>query len=114
METIHMSERPHESQPEEIGATDFAALYKEAHPNAVEDVKKAELMARAGDTAETEVAQHRTAAYEVAGKAGDPDRDGADDVFEAEDHIEAAKDARELADLKEHEVGRAYDEVKDL
>jgi hypothetical protein len=114
METIHMSEQPHESQPENTGATDFAALYKEAHPDAVEDVKKAELMARAGDAAETEVAQHRTAALETAAKTGDPDRDMADDVAEVEDHIEAAEDARQQADLKEGAVGDVYDRTKNL
>ena len=114
-----MSEQPHESQPEKTGATDFAALYKEAqykeaHPDAVEDVKKAEVMAHAGDAEETKVAQHRTAAYEIAGKAGDPDRDMADDVAEVEDHIEAARDARDMADLKEEAVGDVYDRTKNL
>lgn len=109
-----MSEQPHESQTENTGATDFAALYKEAHPNAVEDVKKAELMARAGDAAETEVAKHRTAAYEAADKIGDPGTTHSEIGDEIIDHIEAAEDARELADEKEREVGGVYDKVKDL
>lgn len=97
------------------GATDStASSYKEAHPNAVEDVKKAEVMARAGDAAETEVAQHRTAAYELAAKAGDPDRDVAHDVSETQRHIEEAEIARARADVKEFAVGDVYDQTKDL
>jgi hypothetical protein len=108
-----MSEQPGGSHPEETGATDYAGLYKAEHPNAVEDKKKAEVMARAGDAEETKVAQHRTAAYEVAGKIGDLGRDIGDDVHENSDHIDAADDARELADLKESEAGRVYDEMKE-
>jgi hypothetical protein len=71
-------------------------------------------MARAGDAEETKVAQHRTAAYEIAGKTGDADRDMADDVAEVEDHIEAAEDSRQQADLKEGAVGDVYDRTKNL
>jgi hypothetical protein len=92
---------------------DYEALYKEAHPGAVDDVKKAELMAHAGDEFETQVVEERRKALEHASQAAISD-EGYDHTDAAYDHADAAKAAREEADMREGFVGRIYERTKDL
>ena len=50
--------------------TDYAAMYKEQHPNAVEDVDKAHTMALASSSSEEEIVALANKAKEVAERGG--------------------------------------------
>ncbi len=107
-----MSEQSPE-RTQDASTTNFEELYKQVNPGAVDDVKKAELMANAGDEAETAVVEHRRQALAHASKADISD-DGYDHAEDAYQHAAEAKDARETADMKEGIVGGIYDRTKDL
>lgn len=107
-------------QPEQQGqsGTDYAALYKEQHKGAVEDVKKAEWMAHATDDAETRVIEAKNAALEAALEShiqeggyssGKPTEISAQRV---EEKMNEAKAARSEADAKGNLVAETYDRLK--
>lgn len=107
-----MSEQLPEGHAEKTeGTTNYAALYKEAHPGAVADIRKAEHMAYATDADETAVVENRKKALEHAGKIGEPSEYNHLDA--TVDYVEAAHDAREVADGKAREVAGVYDATKD-
>ena len=105
----------HEAKPEQQESTssvDYAALYKEQHPGAIEDIDKAKVMAQVGNPAETELADHRKNAIFHASKLGAPNHRDAD--YEARQAIEAAQKARIAADEIEDRAGDYYDQAKKI
>jgi hypothetical protein len=103
--------------PEESGngetSTDYAAMYKEAHPDAVEDVKKAEVMGYAGKDDEEKVVAERAKALDAASKVG---QYNGYDSFEGQARKAAgeAKKSRVDADKKEGFAADIYDQTSNL
>ena len=90
-------------------STDYAALYKEQHPNAETDSQRAEAMAHAANQGENGVIAARTesdALLEAASKTGILDHESYDAS------IEKRRSARVDANLSGYRAGVEYDQSK--
>ena len=90
------------------------AEYKAAHPNAVEDIKKAEAMAYAGDPYRTDATKSQQHAKEFLGFAKDSKDEGKNDeaqmlVGVARSFYESTQEINRIADVIEEEAGRKHD-----
>jgi len=87
-------------------SVDYAAMYKEQHPDAVEDVKKAEFMAHATNQAETNrVIQSQEAIDEAMA-------DRPDHVIQQS--LDSAAASRERADIIAKKVADTYDATQEF
>jgi len=109
-----------EGGSQESTAPNFADIYKEVHPDAVEDSEKARVMAHASDAAETEGVRMRQAATgALLGTKGDVTRpDGESYENQREAAADAvlltadAEDARKEADVQAEWAGNQYDKIQ--
>ena len=94
---------------------DYAAMYKEDHPDAIEDSVKAEVMAKAGHLSEEGVVEHRAAALDAAGKIGEvgPTGYGHNERL-ADEEAAITAQQRAKADQQESKAASIYDQVTKL
>ena len=108
---------------QESATPNFADIYKEEHPDAVDDPEKARVMAHASDAAEMEGKVARSdavlALLETKPHVATSDLDGAivyDEPLAAEEGAEyntaQAEAARKEADAKAEWAGKTYDRIQ--
>ncbi len=100
--SVSLEKGPMPATEGEQSSVDYAAMYKEAHPDAVEDRKKAEAMAYGMDPGETQV---RSANNEAVDRAINDRPD-----HEINEALMDAVDGRFAADRAATKVAKAYDD----
>ena len=114
-----MSEQLGQDPAAEDRSVDYKSLYKEAHPDAIEDPHKAEVMAHASQGHEEEVTLERQRAVDRAIEAGQLGaagqvRDAVHMEGAADASAEGAERARQKADDSADFAGEIYDRTKNL
>lgn len=102
-----MSEQAPAPQPEQQPDS-----YMQAHPNAIEDPVKAEIMAYASKNQEEQVVKARQEALGHAALISDGGYNT--NEYEGRKAVERAQAARKDADLKASQAANIYDSVKHL
>ena len=104
-----------EKTPDASPSTDYDALYKEAHPDAIDNKEKAEVMAYASRRPESRIPELRAEALNAASKVGGAGYESGPGMMDrAKKAVLEAEAARKHADQIAKDAGDVYDRVKKL